>query len=160
MAFLSTHEGFRNGRQTGGDRKTWVFDPSDAEVELIPVIREQLTHYDEYFFEEHGDSTLAIVMDRVLEELPEHIADAVRLVHLKGKSLRAAAKILGVDHKTVKARVEKGIGLMRKRLVDSVWIAEMLRGYLPADELKSEPMKKNNVADILKTLKDEDNEQE
>lgn len=151
---------YRGGHQTGGDKKTWVFDPSDAEVDMIPQIREQLVHYDEYFFEEHGDSTLAIVMDRVLDELPEHIADAVRLVHLRGKSLRAAAKIMGVDHKTVKARVDKGVLLMRKRLTDSLWIAEMLRGYLPADELKSEPIKKTNVADILKTLKDEDDEQE
>jgi DNA-directed RNA polymerase specialized sigma24 family protein len=160
MAFLSSHESYRSGRQTGGDRKTWVFDPSDAEVEMIPVIRDQLTHYDEYFFEDQGESTLSIVMDKVLEDLPEHIADAVRLVHLRGKSLRSAAKILGVDHKTVKARVDKGVGMMRTRLTDSLWIAEMLRGYIPAEELKSEPVQKNDVASILKTLKDEDNEQE
>lgn len=150
----------RNGHQTGGDRKTWVFDPSDEEVAMIPQIRDQLVHYDEYFFEEHGESTLAIVMDKVLEDLPANIADAVRLVHLKGKSLRSAAKILGVDHKTVKARVEKGVAMMRTRLTDSLWIAEMLRGYLPADELKSEPVQKNNVATILKTLKDEDNDEQ
>jgi DNA-directed RNA polymerase specialized sigma24 family protein len=139
--------------QTGGDRKTWSFDPS--EVENLAPIRDALVHYDEYFFEDQGMSTLAIVMDKILDDLPHDLAEAVRLVHLRGKSFRAAAKIIGVDHKTVKARVSKGVDLMRKRLTDSVWIAEMLRGYLPADELKNEAVQgSSKVANVIKSLGD------
>lgn len=148
-------------RQTGGDRKTWVFDPS--QVEQIAPIREQLTARsaeDEYLDEEYGTNTLALVMDKVLDDLPKDIADAVRLVHLKGMSLRSAAKILGVDHKTIKARVTKGVDMMRKRLVDSVWIAEMLAGYIPKDEYVPLMPTGNKVSDILKTLKESTNEQE
>jgi DNA-directed RNA polymerase specialized sigma24 family protein len=141
--------------QTGGSRKTWSFDPNAAES--MSPIRDALVHYDEYFFEDEGMSTLAIVMDKILDDLPEDLADAVRLVHLRGKSLRSAAKILGVDHKTVKARVDKGVRLMRKRLTDSVWIAEMLRGYIPKEELVSAPLQNtNSVVDVLKGLKDAD----
>ena len=139
--------------QTGGDRRTWIFDHND--IDAIPALRDAFIHYDHYFFEEHGDSTLAIVMDKLLEELPEDLEACVRLVHLRGKSLRATGKILGIDHKTVKLRCEKGIAAMKARLVDSVWIGEMLRGYIPADELKSHEVKANKVTDIVKGLKDE-----
>lgn len=147
--------------QTGGDRKTWVFDP--AQMEDIAPIREQLTALsaeDQYLEEHYGTNTLALVMDKVLDDLPRDVADAVRLVHLKGMSLRAAAKVLGVDHKTIKARVTKGVEMMRKRLVDSVWIAEMLTGYIPKDEYVPLMPAGNKVSDILKTLKDPANEQE
>lgn len=142
----------RHAMQTGGSKKTWSFDPAD--VENLGPIRDALVHEDVYFFEEQGMTTLAIVMDKILDDLPLELADAVRLVHLKNMSLRGAARILKVDHKTVKARVEKGVVLMRQRLTDSVWIAEMLRGYIPRDELISKPIEKNNVSDIIKTLGD------
>ena len=147
--------------QTGGDKKTWVFDP--AQMEDIAPIRQQLTAAsaeDQYLEEHYCTNTLALVMDKVLDDLPKDLADAVRLVHLKGMSFRSAAKILGVDHKTIKARVTKGVDLMRKRLVDSVWIAEMLTGYIPKDEYIPIAPAGNKVSDILKTLKDPNDEQE
>lgn len=150
-------DGHNNGRQTGGDRRTWLFDSAEVEAGMIPSIQEKLIHNDEYFFEDPQENTLAKVMDRILDDLPDHLADAVRLVHLRGKSLRAAAKIIGVDHKTVKARVEKGVELMRKRLTDSVWIAEMLRGYIPRDEVTEKPIQGNGkVVDVLKSMRDND----
>jgi DNA-directed RNA polymerase specialized sigma24 family protein len=148
-------------QQTGGSKKTWVFDPS--QLEEIAPIRAQLTAMsaeDQYFETEYGTNTLALVMDKVLDDLPKDIADAVRLVHLKGMSLRSAAKILGADHKTIKLRVTKGVDMMRKRLVDSVWIAEMLSGYIPKDEYVPLMPAGNKVSDILKTLKEPTDEQE
>lgn len=145
--------------QTGGRKKTWVFDPSTAES--IAPIREQLTVVsaeDEFFKDNYADNTLAIVMDKVLDDLPKDISDAVRLVHLKGMSLRSAAKILGVDHKTIKARVTKGVDLMRKRLIDSVWIAEMLSGYIPRNKSVALPSG-NKINEILKSLKENTDEQ-
>lgn len=140
--------------QTGGAKKTWLFDP--ATVENISAIRDALVHEDKYFFEDDGMTTLAMVMDKILDDLPEEIGEAVRLVHLEGRSLRAAGRILGADHKTVKSRVEKGIEAMRKRLVDSVWIAEMLRGYLPSDEIVDNKLGGRNISNIIKTLGEND----
>ena len=146
--------------QTGGSKKHWSFDPSTAES--IGPIRDALIHNDVYFEDDpEGASTLAIVLDRILEDLPQELQTPVRLVHLEGKSLRAAAKILGVDHKTVKARIDRGVQILRARLVDSVWIAEMLRGYIPKDEIVAERSRPQGekVANILGTLK-RPNEQE
>lgn len=147
-----------NPSQTGGERKTWLFDPST--VERVEVLRDALVHHDKYFFEEYGTSTLGIVMDKILEDLPPEIAQAVKLVHLENNSYRSAARIIGVDHKTVKARVDKGVIEMRRRLVDSVWIAEMLRTYLPKDEFSAQKLEAANVTDILKGLKGNNGEQE
>lgn len=141
--------------QTGGAKKTWVFDPSS--IEQIPAIRNALVHYDVYFDEDKSDSTLAIVMDKIMEDLPTDLADCVRLVYLNGLSYRASGKVLNIDHKTVKARVVKGVALMKQRLTDSVWISEMLRGYLPVDEILNIKVQGEKVSRIIDTLH-EDND--
>ncbi len=143
--------------QTGGSKKNWSFDPATAES--IGPIRDALIHYDTYFEEDpEGASTLSIVLDKILDDLPPELQEPVRLVHLEGKSFRAAAKILKIDHKTVKSRVERGVVLLRERLVDSVWIAEMLRGYIPKDEIIKIKPQGERVTDILTSLR-KDNEQ-
>lgn len=148
--------------QTGGSKKNWSFDPATAES--IAPIRDALvarSAEDEFLNEDpDGYTTLVIVMDRILEDLPTDLQAPVRLVHLEGKSFRAAAKIIGVDHKTVKARVERGVALLRTRLVDSVWIAEMLRGYIPKDEVvEARNVQGIKVANILNTLKRADEQE-
>jgi DNA-directed RNA polymerase specialized sigma24 family protein len=150
-------ENYRGASQTGGSKKTWVFDP--ASVEDIGAIRDALvasSAEDEFFAEDQGMTTLAIVMDKILDDLPTDLAEAVSLVYLKGQTFRGAAKILGVTHKTVKARVEKGVAMMRKRLTDSVWVAEMLRGYIPADENDANKVEGFAVRGIIKSLGGED----
>lgn len=144
--------------QTGGAKKNWSFDP--AMLDSLPQIRDALIHNDVYFEDDpEGASTLSIVLDKILEDLPPDVQEPVRLVHLEGKSFRAAAKILKIDHKTVKSRVERGVQMMRERLVDSVWIAEMLRGYIPKDEIVKIKPQGERVSNILSTLK-RNNEQE
>ena len=145
--------------QTGGSKKHWSFDP--ATVDSVAPIRDALVHHDQYFAEE-GDNynTLAIVMEKIVHDLPEELREPVRLVHLEGRSFRSAAKTLGIDHKTVKARVERGVSILKTRLVDSVWIAEMLRGYLPMDEIAAERKPQGNkVVGILNTLKRNDEQE-
>lgn len=147
------------GTQTGGSKKHWSFDP--ASVESVAPIRDALVHYDEYFTEESDNyNTLAIVMEKIVQDLPEELREPVRLVHLEGRSFRSAAKTLNIDHKTVKARVERGVSILKARLVDSVWIAEMLRGYIPMDEVAAEkPAQSTSIANILNTLKRNDEQE-
>jgi hypothetical protein len=131
------------------------------DVENIPSILSKLVHHDTYFDEDHGESTLAIVLDAVLEDLPEMLADPVRLIYLEGHTLRGAARMLGIDHKTAKARAIKGVEVMRERLLDTEWMLEMLRGYVPSDLV---PEREGTVVptatEVLNSLKEKSREQE
>lgn len=122
--------------QSGGDDHHWLFDPQD--VETIGPILNKLAVYDEYFVEEEGTTTLGIVLDSILEELPPELEEAVRLTHLAGISYRSAARVIGCDHKTVKARSERGILALRKRLTDTVWLASLISGMIPEQDMESQ----------------------
>jgi hypothetical protein len=137
--------------RTGGPDRYWVFDPTS--VEGIAPIMNKLVHHDEYFVEEYGDSTLAIVLDKMLDDLPEELRGPVSLVHLSGVSYRSAGRTLNLDHKTIKSRAEKGIAILRSRLKDTAWVAALLDGALPEDD---EPEVKltspERVVSILQSL--------
>jgi predicted DNA-binding protein (UPF0251 family) len=115
--------------QTGGADKHWLFNPQDIET-MTPILS-KLAVYDEYFKDEMGDTTLSIVLDKILEELPDELEEAVRLVYLAGISYRSAARTVGCDHKTIKARADRGIDRLRKRLTDTVWLASLINGMIP-----------------------------
>jgi len=133
--------------QTGGDKRHWLFDTQH--VEDIGPILSKLVVYDTYFKEEEGQTTLQIVLDKILEELPDELEEAVRLIFLAGMSQRSAARTIGVDHKTVKARADKGVKILRKQLTDSVWLTSLLNGMLPID---SEEIKTNSPEKVFKVL--------
>jgi len=141
--------------QSGGDSHSWLFDPQD--VETITPILSKLAVYDEYFVNESGQTTLQIVLDTILDELPPDLEEAVRLVYLAGLSYRSAAKIMLVDHKTVKARAGRGIERLRKRLNDTVWLASLLNGMLPTDIVETprvtSPDKVFNILSGLGTIR-------
>jgi len=136
--------------RTGGADRHWVFDPTS--VETIPTIMNKLVQYDEYFVEEAGESTLAIVLDKMLEDLPEDLRAPVSLVYLSGISYRSAGRTLGLDHKTVKSRAEKGIAVMRARLKDTAWVAALLEGAVPEDEEVAKLTSPEKVVGILSSL--------
>lgn len=139
-----------NNMRTGGPDRNWVFDPTM--VESIAPIMSKLVHYDEYFVEEEGDTTLAIVLDKMLEDLPEDLRGPVSLVHLSGVSYRNAGRTLGIDHKTVKARAERGINILRSRLTDTAWVAALLDGMLPEPAELPKASSPEKVAGILQSL--------
>lgn len=144
-------------RQTGGDKRVWIFDPH--EVENIAQIRDQLVFTPTYFFDEEddGETTLAKVMDQLLNGLPEDLREAVTLVHIAGRTYRDAARTLGIDHKTVKARADKGLKILKEKLTDVAWVTSLLRGYLPEDELENIRRPQGQpVANVLKTLGGDD----
>jgi DNA-directed RNA polymerase specialized sigma24 family protein len=136
--------------RTGGADRHWVFDPTS--VEAIPTIMNKLVQHDEYFAEEAGESTLAIVLDKMLEDLPEDLRAPVSLVYLSGISYRSAGRTLGLDHKTVKSRAEKGIAVMRARLKDTAWVAALLEGAVPEDEEVAKLTSPEKVVGILSSL--------
>lgn len=141
----------RKTMRTGGKDRHWLFDHSD--VESIPTINNHLVHYDEYFVEEDGyESTLAIIIDKLLEDLPEELRLPVSLVYLSGVSYRSAGRTLNLDHKTVKSRADRGIEILRVRLKDTAWVATLLNGMLPEESEHETPAIKDNVAGILSSL--------
>lgn len=127
-----------NRFQTGGEKRQWLFDPAD--VENIRPIAGHLIHEDVYFEDLAEDTVLTKVLDTLLAEVTPEEREAITLVYITGLSLRKAAIKIGVDHKTVSARCKRGIAAMRRRLVDSVWIADMLAGMVPADEVPAQPV--------------------
>jgi hypothetical protein len=139
--------------RTGGPDRHWVFDPTS--VEMITPIMNKLVHHDEYFVDEQGDSTLAIVLDKMLEDLPEDLRGPVSLVYLSGVSYRSAGRTLNLDHKTVKSRAEKGIAILRSRLKDTAWVAALLDGALPEDDRPEVKLSSpERVVGILQSLGD------
>ena len=140
--------------RTGGADRHWVFDPTS--VEMIAPIMNKLVHHDEYFAEQSGDSTLAIVLDKMLEDLPEDLRGPVSLVHLSGISYRSAGRTLGLDHKTVKSRAEKGIKIIRNRLKDTAWVATLLKGAVPEEAEEVKITSPEKVVGILRSLGSKD----
>lgn len=136
--------------RTGGADRHWVFDPTS--VEMIAPIMNKLVHHDEYFVDEQGETTLAIVLDKMLEDLPEEYRGPVSLIHLSGVSYRSAGRTLNLDHKTVKARAEKGISILRSRLKDTAWVATLLNGVLPESQEADKLSSPERVVSILSAL--------
>ena len=139
-----------NNMRTGGRDRNWTFDPTI--VESITPIMNKLVHYDEYFVEEEGESTLAIILDKMLEDLPEELRSPVSMVYLSGVSYRSAGRTLGLDHKTVKARADRGIKVLRDRLMDTAWVAALLDGMLPEQAPLPRAASPEKVAGILQSL--------
>jgi DNA-directed RNA polymerase specialized sigma24 family protein len=141
--------------QTGGADRHWLFNPQDIET-MTPILN-KLAVYDEYFKDEMGDTTLSIVLDKILEELPPELEEAVRLVYLAGISYRSAARTVGCDHKTIKARADRGIDRLRKRLTDTVWLASLINGMIPEGTVDSpkvtSPEKVFTVLNNLSTIR-------
>jgi DNA-directed RNA polymerase specialized sigma24 family protein len=140
------------GAQTGGSKRQWLYDTS--RLDESPVIRDALVHYDEYFVEDHGESTLAIILDRLLAALPEECEEALRLLHLAGLSQRAAARVIGCDHKTVKSRAKRGIEILRSRMGDEAWLSSMLQGLIPDGEVEEGKLGAVPLQDFIKSLED------
>jgi DNA-directed RNA polymerase specialized sigma24 family protein len=147
-----------NRYQTGGEKRQWLFDPADAEN--IRPIANHLIHEDVYFEDLAEDTVLTKVLDTLLAEVTPEEREAINLVYITGLSFRKAAAIVGVDHKTVSARCRRGIASMRRRLVDSVWIADLLAGMVPADEVPAQPVDVTATASaIIGNLKRPNSEQ-
>lgn len=128
----------------------WSFDP----INIPEPIAQKLVYNQEFFGDEPTYETmLAMVMNTLLEELPEQQEEAVRLLYITGLSQHKAAAIIGCSHKTVAARARKGLDAIRQRLTDSVWIAELLGDRIPSDRTVPN-VDGGDVANVLKSLLD------
>jgi DNA-directed RNA polymerase specialized sigma24 family protein len=139
--------------RSGGASRHWLFDQND--VESIPAISNALVQIDTYFDEDPSyETTLAIIMDKLLEDLPENYKASVSLVHLSGLSYRKAGLVLNLDHKTVKSRATKGLEILREKLTDTAWITTLLKGSLPEteEETPDRITSDERVASIIKSL--------
>lgn len=134
-----------SGMRTGGVRNTWSFDSNNPPH---PIAQRLVSHDDIDGDGPEFERMLAIVMDRLLADLPPHLEEAVRLTHLAGLSQRKAAAIVGVDHKTVAARARKGIAELRSRIEDSVWLADLLKGQIP-DEFDQQQLTASALGGVL-----------
>lgn len=93
----------------------------------------QTAHTDEYFVGEEKPSVLAVVMQRLVDRLPERQRDAIEAVSIGGYSYRQAAELLDTYPKAVWRWEKRGIEQILRWLKGSPWMLEMLATHLPFD---------------------------
>lgn len=118
-------------KQTGGDRRHWLYDPSA--VQEIPKIQEKLIHEDDYSVEPTQDRIITFILDHLLDTLPEDEAEAIRYVVFAQQSYRSSGREIGVDHKTVSNRSRRGLEKIRKKIATTPWLYDFLHGELTED---------------------------
>ncbi len=102
----------RDARRSAGDVALSPLERTRGELELGRSLRadpeaEELAA---------GDVRLAQWLAAVVERLPEHYREAIRLVELEGVPQREAAERLGLSRSGLKSRVQRGRALLRREL--------------------------------------------
>ncbi len=102
----------RDARRTLGDVELDPVDRARGELELGRSPRADPESHEVAA----GNARLAQWLGAVVDELPEHYRDAIRLVELEGVSQREAAERLGLSRSGLKSRVQRGRALLRRAL--------------------------------------------
>ena len=102
---------------------------------------DELTTHDLYLAERKVEPTsLAMVVDRLLDHLPEGERECVHLTVVSGMTLGEAARMLewvlpsgDTDRKKVARHVERGLDQMRVWLTSAPWIRALVGELLPQE---------------------------
>jgi RNA polymerase sigma-70 factor (ECF subfamily) len=82
-----------------------------------PTLGEMLVEQSSSPFESTSSHEVRAIVDRALDEMPEHYRTAVVLRDLEDLSYEEITEVLGVSLGTVKSRVGRGREALRKRLI-------------------------------------------
>lgn len=123
-------------KQTGGDKRHWLYDPSS--VHEIPQIQKKLVVNDHYSVVPSQDYIVTFILDHLMNMLPAEESEAVRMIHIGGMTLRASGRELKVDHKTVKARAERGLTSIKRKIAETPWLKEFLNNEMFEDEVPAD----------------------
>ncbi|MGH3442014.1 MAG: sigma factor-like helix-turn-helix DNA-binding protein [Nitriliruptorales bacterium] len=124
----------RGGRRVSVDAIPTAFSEGDEESDFASATSAP----DRYFA---GDipntSALGLVLDRMLERLPQDERDCLHLVVVSGMSQRRAAELLGwilpsghPDGKKVARAIERATAQLRKWLTGASWVEALLEGRI------------------------------
>ena len=111
--------------------KDLPYDPSRADS---GILASPLSYYDKYFDVELDDDSSALVLDQLLEGLPERQRAAIEMCVIGQISYAQAGRDLGCSDQTMRRETMRALELLRERLGQTPWLAAMLdRSYLPSD---------------------------
>lgn len=90
----------------------------------------QTAHWDTYEWDRQGDS-LTVVLDRLVERLPEHQRQALRGTVMAGMSYAEVGRLMGRDRKTVWRWARQGAEQVGVWLADTPWLRVLVADQLP-----------------------------
>jgi len=80
--------------------------------------------------EPRAERTLAPFLRELINELPEHYRDALRLTEIEGLTQHEMGHRLGLSISGAKSRVQRGRAMLRSRLLDCCRVGLDCRGHL------------------------------
>jgi len=107
------------------------YDPSRSDS---GVLAGDLSYHDEYFANEPGEDASSLVLDTLLEDLPDRQRSAIELCIIGQVSYAEAGRMMGCSDQTMRRETMRAIKVLRERLEGTPWLAAILdRSYLPTD---------------------------
>jgi DNA-directed RNA polymerase specialized sigma24 family protein len=113
-------------------KKDLPYDPSRSDS---GVLAGDLSYEDTYFkIESEADDSSALVLDTLLQDLPERQRAAIEMCILGQISYAQAGRMMGCSDQTMRRETLRALAVLKQRLEDVPWLAAILdRSYLPAD---------------------------
>ena len=107
------------------------YDPSRSDS---GVLAGDLSYTDEYFVNEPSEDASSLVLDTLLQELPDRQRSAIELCIIGQVSYAEAGRMMGCSDQTMRRETMRAIKVLRERLEGTPWLAAILdRSYLPTD---------------------------
>lgn len=112
--------------------KSMPYDPSRSDS---GVLAGDLSYEDEYFkTETDADDSAALVLDTLLQDLPERQRAAIEMCVLGQISYAEAGRMMGCSDQTMRRETLRALAQLRTRLGDVPWLGAILdRSYLTTD---------------------------
>ena len=127
---------------------------SGQDESLIERLSEDAVYSDEYpsLADDDDSHPLSLIVDALVDALPERERTAVQLTVLKGHSLRTAAETMGIDHKMVLRYKRRALEHLREYLQYGHWAYDMVRDRLPASDEAVAALQGGELAKVLSSL--------
>jgi hypothetical protein len=111
-------------------RERLAFDPLRADS---GVLAPHLSTEDTYFATDEGEDTFALIIERILADLPERQRACVEMCAMKGMEYAEVGRLLKCADQTARRETLRGLDKIRKALAETPWA----RGFtyrIPTDE--------------------------
>jgi len=107
------------------------YDPSRSDS---GVLAGDLSYYDTYFANDPGEDAASLVLDTLLQDLPDRQRSAIELCVIGQVSYAEAGRMLGCSDQTMRRETMRAIKALRERMEGTPWLAAILdRSYLPTE---------------------------
>ena len=111
--------------------KDLPYDPSRADSGVLAT---PLSYHDKYFEIEPQEDSALLVLDQLLDGLPDRQRAAIEMCVISQISYAQAGRIIGCSDQTMRRETMRALSALRERMSQTPWLATMLdRSYLTAN---------------------------